>query len=305
MAFYESLEPTYSIKKFDESIYSVTKFKRSSFPSFVLHSNECNEYDSKLDNSFSRARSMIKQYGLCNDWDYFVTLTLDKSKYDRYDLGKFREDLSQFMRDCRKKYGKTTDKRLSFVFVPENHKDGAWHMHGLLYGLPESAVCAFEKGKHPDYLIKNGFLNWPDYSAKFGFVSLGLIRDKVGTVLYTTKYINKDIEALAELKGEHLYMASRPLKTAEKVADVYGNDAELDSKLTEHYKFCSVGLVTGESWAWPLQFNDNSSYEDFPVVPSVPVVSDALFRPETVDPTAQVNIWEVIERKINYEFCAN
>lgn len=291
--------PTYCIKQFNDSTYSVTKFKRSESPCLHVKTDEVKENETKMDNAFSRARSMIKQYGLCNQWDYFVTLTLDRTKYNRYDLEVFRKDLAQFMRDMRKKYGSDDDRRLSFVFVPENHKDGAWHMHGLLYGLPECAVCPFVRGIHPDYLVDNGFLNWPDYARKFGFISLGVIKDQISTVLYTTKYINKDVEALRDLKGQHLYMASRPLKTAEKVADVYGTYPELDSKLTQHYKFCSTGLVTGEPWYWPLQYCEDCEklperiYEDDVIKP------DSSFKPETIDPSLQLNIFELCNMRIN------
>lgn len=292
------LQPTYCIKQFNDSTYSVTKFKRSGIPSMrIREKEEIQENDTKMENAFSRARSMIKQYGLCNKWDYFVTLTLDKKKYNRYELGVFRKDLAQFIRDMRKKYGSEDNRRLSFVLVPENHKDGAWHMHGLIYGLPESAVEPFRRGEHPDYLVNNGFLNWPDYAKKFGFVSLGVIKDQISTVLYTTKYINKDVEALAELKGEHLYMASRPLAKAQKVADVYGSYLELDKKLTEHYKFCSTGLVVGETWYWPLQYGED--YEELPQRTYDDVISkpDPNFRPETIDPSLQMNMFEMSEMK--------
>ncbi|MEL7656880.1 MAG: hypothetical protein AAGU75_13350, partial [Bacillota bacterium] len=119
---YESVLPTYSIKQMNDTTYTVTKFKRSDFPYLHLRNEEQKENDTKLDNNLSRARSMIKQYGLCNEWDYFATFTLDKDKYDRHDLQKFRADLMEFMRYQRKKYRKLTDKRLSFVLVPEQHK---------------------------------------------------------------------------------------------------------------------------------------------------------------------------------------
>jgi len=292
------LQPTYCIKQFNDSTYSVTKFKRSGLSCIRFREpEEIKENETKMENAFSRARSMIKQYGLCNEWDYFVTLTLDKKKYNRYELGVFRKDLAQFVRDMRKKYGVNGGKRLSFVFVPENHKDGAWHMHGFIYGLPESAVEPFKRGVHPDYLVDNGFLNWPDYAKKFGFVSLGVIKDQVSTVLYTTKYINKDIKALADLKGEHLYMASRPLATAQKVADVYGSYMELDSKLTEHYKFCSTGLIVGETWDWPLQFSED--YENLPkrIYEDELIKPNPNFKPESIDPSVQMSIFEMCEMR--------
>lgn len=295
----EYAQPVYSIKQFNDSTFSVTKFKRSDSVYFRVGESEIKENDSKMENAFSRARNMIKQYGLCNPWDYFVTLTLDKSKYNRFDLGVFRKDLAQFIRDMRKKYGSDDGRRLSFVFVPENHKDGAWHMHGLIYGLPESAVEPFKRGVHPDYLVDNGFLNWPDYAAKFGFVSLGVIRDQISTVLYTIKYINKDVQALADLKGEHLYMASRPLKTAEPVADVYTSQPELDKALTGHYKYCSIGMVFDEDWTYPLRYADGTydvTLENFnkPVPKPLPE-----FKPETIDPSLQLNILSMCEMRIN------
>lgn len=288
--FLEIEQPLYTIKQYSDSIYSVCKFHRSRC--LVVHKEEFQENDIKLDNSFSRARSMVKQYGLCNPWQYFVTLTLDKNKYDRNDLGKFKADLSQFVRDMRKKYKQEGSERLSYVFVPENHKDGAWHMHGFINGLPKSAVSPFVRGKHPKKLVDGGFLNWPDYEKKFGFVSLGVIRDQTATVLYTTKYINKNIEALFELKGEHLYMASRPLKKAEKISDIYMHYDELDKVASEDYKFCSVGMVYDKDWVWPLQF-DEANIEAWPSS-STPVeqkliveppVASYEFNPVDIDPT--------------------
>lgn len=282
--------PLYTIKGFNEGTYSVCKFKRAH--NVIVHRDECEVYDDKLDNSFSRARSMIKQYGLCNPWQYFVTLTLDKDKYNRNDLAKFKSDLTRFACDVRKKYKKECADRFSYVFVPENHKDGAWHMHGLINGLPESATAPFIRGKHPKKLIDGCYLNWPDYEKKFGFVSLGIIRDQTATVLYTTKYINKNIEALAEMKGNHLYIPSKPLKKAVKISDVYVHSDELDKIACEEYQFCLCGMVHGKEWFWPLQFDDsgletlNIDYS-FSEEKSITAPSDAsyTFNPSDIDPT--------------------
>ena len=296
MTYYDVEQPLYTIKRFTEDTYSVCKFKRSR--NVIVRMSEPIEHETKLDSAYSRARSMIRQYGLCNPWDYFVTLTLDKNKYNRHDLGRFKKDLSQFIRDMRKKYGENGGKRLSFLLVPENHKDGAWHMHGLIYGLPDGAVSPFVRGVHPDKLVNGGFLDWPDYAKKFGFVSLGKIRDQLSTVLYTTKYINKDIEALAELRGEHLYMASRPLNTAETIAEVYLNYKELDDVLTQDYKFCSTGFVTGAPWYWPYQFDLGTVEDMFPPEPppkplTAPLTLSPGFNPETIDPSAQMNLFDL------------
>ena len=61
--------------------------------------------DQKLDNNICRARSKIREYGFCNDWSLFVTLTLDPLKMDVFDLSALNRTLSQWFRDYRKKHG--------------------------------------------------------------------------------------------------------------------------------------------------------------------------------------------------------
>lgn len=253
----ETVLPDYNIKALGDDCYSIVKFHRSSCLSSMKVKQEEKHNDVKMDNSFSRARSMILQYGLCNEWEYFITLTLDKTKYDRFNLGVFKDDLMQWIRDQRKKYQGSLGyiDKLSVLLVPEMHHDGAWHMHGLLHGIEKPILEAFERGKVPDVLVNRGYLNWPDYQEKFGFCSCGRIRDKTSAVLYAVKYIDKSLDGLKTLKGKHLYTASRPLKSASLVGSVYGTYPELDDLLSYHGKFCSTGLVTGRDFTWPDEFS--------------------------------------------------
>lgn len=282
--------PLYTIKRFSGTTYQITKFKICG-QSIHIKDDEVTENDSKLDNAFSRARSMVYQYGMCNPWDYFATLTLDKEKYNRFDLFKYKKDLGQFIRDLRKKYP-DNENRISFLFVPENHKDGAWHIHGLINGLPNCEVKRFEGKCYPKYLTENEFYNWESYQRKFGFVSLAKIRNHEATINYTTKYINKDIKALRDLKGEHLYMASRPLKKAEHVADVYAHQRELDECITEHYRFCSVGRFKTNDWTWPYQYSEDM--EPFSPSQIVKLQKPVLeVDPVTIDVSSQLKIKEM------------
>lgn len=173
----------------------------------------------KLSNNIVRARSKVREYGLCNNWDYFVTLTLDASKRDRYDLPAFWKAFSQFIRDYRKRYGIS----VHYLFIPEQHKDGAWHAHGFLYGLSAEHLRPFTlQEKLPAYLRaylrQNGVLyDWPQYRDRFGFITLEPIRDKQRAVSYITKYITKDLEYSVDRLGAHLYYASRGLHKAEEI----------------------------------------------------------------------------------------
>lgn len=267
-------------------MFKIIAFKGRRDPDAIfLHSqDEDNHYDTKLDNAFSRARSMVLQYALCNPWDYFFTGTLDKAKQDRYDLDTFSSRLSQWIRDKRKAY----NAKFQVLLVPEGHQDGAWHIHGLVYGLPGSVVAPF-RPPAPQKLIDGGFLNWPDYQQKFGFCSLAPIRDPIATAFYISKYVSKDLSRRAGDLGKHLYFHSRPLRKAENVSNVYFPNAGLDDLCTHEYDFCKTGMVEDAPWYFPYTW-DGAEWEETPLIP--PPMADPLegFEPGTVEPPREV--WE-------------
>lgn len=264
-------------------MFKVVAFKGNRDPDavFIRTREEQQVNDNKLANNFSRARSMVLQYALCNPWDYFFTGTLGETKYDRYNVDKFMNDLSQFVRDKRKKYA----AKFQVLLIPEHHKDGAWHVHGLIYGLPDEVLRSF-RPPEPQHLIDGGFLNWEDYQKKFGFCSLAPIREPVATAYYVTKYISKDLSQRAGDLGKHLYFHSRPLHKAEAVSDVYLYDPRLESYCTQDYEFCKVGMVEGVDWFFPYQweFSEVRVMATWPNDPK-PVEDPLLnFNPATIDP---------------------
>ena len=153
------VSPAYRIHQYREDIYKIVAFKGNRDPDkvYVRDREEDQRNEAKLDSNFSRARSMVLQYALCNPWEYFFTGTLDQTKFNRYDLDTFQAKLSQFIRDKRKAY----HAKFQVLLVPEHHKDGAWHIHGLVHALPDDVLCAFAPPA-PQKLIDGGFLNWPD-----------------------------------------------------------------------------------------------------------------------------------------------
>lgn len=181
-------------------------------------------YYNRYSNSISRTKNKIFEYCYCNDFDYFVTLTINPSKYDRFNLSKYYKDFSQFIRDYRKKY----NIDIQYLFVPELHKDGSWHMHGLIKGIPLNHLT----------INCNGFLDWEAYRNKFGFISLDKIQNKEACSIYMTKYITKDFFKNIKLnKGNKLYYCSRGLKTSEIIFK--GN---INGEILFEPNFCSKYL---------------------------------------------------------------
>ena len=235
------IRPDYTIHDYGSGIFKVVRF-RSTRPSFVPASAKQKKgNDHKLDPSISRARKVVLELALCNPWDYFCTFTISKDKFDRTDLKTWYKKFSQWLRDQRKK-----GLDVAYVLVPEKHKDGSWHAHGLFRGNME--LVSFSdlraQGKRvPSYLVNGGYFNWPDYQEKFGFCSFGLIRNRVAAAFYVTKYLTKDINNHVSEVGARLYYPTQGLDRSVKHGDIYGGCSYLDDFLTNKYDFCDTGMT--------------------------------------------------------------
>lgn len=190
------------LKKFNNGMYKLVLCKSLRRKGFEvgLKSAKGSVNDSKLDNNISRAKSKIKEYALCNEFEYFVTLTIDKNKYDRMDLSAYYKDFGQFIRN----YNRNHNTKVEYVFIPEHHQDGAWHMHGLVKGIPEKHLTINE----------HGYLDWFHYRDRFGWISLDPIRSQEKVSNYITKYINKDMTSTIKALNAKTYYCSKGLKTA-------------------------------------------------------------------------------------------
>lgn len=186
-------------------------------PVAILGQKSDKDEAERVAGSLSRTRNTVYEIAACNDFQWFFTGTLNPEWHDRNDLGEFRKKLSQAIRDFRKKTGES----VYYLIVPERHKNGAWHVHGLIGGLSESYLHRFEPTERLPLRILNrvrehgDVYNWEYYSEKFGFTTLTPIRDKAAMTAYITKYITKDMTVNALESGAHLYYASIGLNRAD------------------------------------------------------------------------------------------
>lgn len=100
-----------------------------------------------LDCSRRRARRKIFDYIICNDFDCFITLTLDKELIDRSDYGAVIKRLKDFLSNRVKRKG------LIYVGVPEYHKKGGLHFHFCVnssaFNLVDSGAVSVDGRKRP------------------------------------------------------------------------------------------------------------------------------------------------------------
>ena len=152
---------------------------QASEPEAVLdeYSNTC----SNTKRAQRRARAAVREIALCNPFSYFVTLTLDKEKIDRYDMKVITRKLNDWLGNRVRRNG------LAYVLVPERHQDGAIHFHGFF----NNALKVVESG----HFDKNGHVIYNLPAWDFGFTTaIELYGDYHSAVGYVCKYIGKQGE---------------------------------------------------------------------------------------------------------------
>ena len=79
---------------------------------------------SKL-SSRNRAKAAVRDIALCNQFEYFFTFTLSPEFVNRYDSREVGKKVQSFLKNASYRKG------FQYVCVPDLHKDGAIHFHGL------------------------------------------------------------------------------------------------------------------------------------------------------------------------------
>lgn len=169
--------------------------------------------EKSIKQAMNRAREKIHGYILANEWEYWATQTFNPEVIDRYDLDEIIRRYNKRLKNLRqRKY-----HNLRWLIVPEQHKDGAWHLHMFMAGIPEDRVVYsgydyFNKSKG-DKVYSRRIYNWID-TIDYGFNDYLYIgecdpieRCKIAN--YVTKYITKE---LAQKRyNKKMYWSSRGL----------------------------------------------------------------------------------------------
>lgn len=238
---------------------------------------EQSENNERLIESLSRSKKVIHELALCNPWEYFVTLTLNSDKINRMELDIAYKKLAKWINN----YNSRKNVSIKFLIVPEQHKNGAWHFHGLLMGLPISHLIPFSlSDKIPERIkgyIRQGrvLYNWPAYQNAFGWVTIEAIIDHNRCASYMTKYITKDLQTSSIEFHHHLYYCSLGLQRAEVVLrepmirNIENPDFENDFVRTKNLKcfndalpyFCEMEDIYGKEALYSCGDSGDSAYQ--------------------------------------------
>lgn len=130
----------------------------------------------------------------CNDFKYFLTFTFSPDVVDRYDYDQCSKLMSKYLNKLRGEY-----HGLKYIVVPERHKDGAFHFHGLFSVLPVSSSGRYTRSGEQIFNVAN-------YS--YGFTTATAIRDKRRSISYILKYISKDLIESSKFKRRYWWSHS-------------------------------------------------------------------------------------------------
>lgn len=188
-----------------------------------------------------RAKAAVRDLGMCNDFRFFVTLTLDAARVDRYDMGEITRRLNRWLDNHVRRDG------LAYVLVPERHKDGAVHFHGFfndaLEAVDSGTIVRADGGKprrprsaaqRAAWLAEGGHVVYNLPAWDYGFTTaIELYGPRRAAVGYVTKYIGKQMQAddsgaerPGKIGGRWYYSGGRLRRPAVECLDVDFEDFE-------------------------------------------------------------------------------
>lgn len=152
----------------------------------------------------SRNRTIQKIYEIsrANLWEYFLTLTFDRTKLDSSDYNLLCDKVSKWLNNLRSRYAPD----LKYLIVPELHKDGVhYHFHGLLSNIGN--ITLKDSGKKKNGHTIYNMANW-----KYGFSTVSKVKESNKVSSYITKYITKELCGIS--KNKRRYWSSKNCDTA-------------------------------------------------------------------------------------------
>lgn len=129
--------------------------------------------------SLKRAKDKIQDIVLCNNFEYFVTLTFNPQKVDSLNVEEVKRAIRNWLNNGVKR------RNYSYIAIPEYHKSGRIHLHALMSG----DLSLVDSGHKHNFKT---IYNVSDWQEKYGFSTAIKIDGNITALsYYITKYISK------------------------------------------------------------------------------------------------------------------
>ena len=149
--------------------------------------------------SFNRTKNKIYNYARANKWEWFLTFTFNPAYINSYNYDEIVEAMHVFLRHM----GDVSTNRAKYLIVPEKHKSGRYHLHGVFSNL-DMSVWRFQYSGHN---TKGGIPIYNIGCFPFGFTTATQVQSSTRVSHYIAKYITKDM--FDSIKSKKRYWVSR------------------------------------------------------------------------------------------------
>ena len=175
-------------------------------------------------------KSQILDLALNNQdkWEYFLTLTFSDSELGGYSHDKAIKRLCNWLIVQRR-----NNPNMFYLIVPEFHKSGRLHFHGLVGNVPKWQLEEATNGEGRRIRV-NGKQIYNLKNYKLGFSTISFIQDKQKVSNYISKYVTKE---LIDLKYKKRYWYSRNINYPNTYYTYFdGNIMDLEKHYIALYK---------------------------------------------------------------------
>lgn len=200
-----------TLKKYSDNL---VKAKKVSFACIKGFYKDNQHNGSMTDEELEeKSRKYLKQvktniidlaYNNKDKFEYFITLTFSDQEIGEYSHDRAVELLVKWINNQ-----KHQNKNMSYILVPEFHKSGRLHFHGLVGNVPKWKLKKAINAKTGKSMKVNNTQIYNLDNYKLGFTTISKIKDKEKVTNYISKYATKE---LITLKSKKRYWYSRDLK---------------------------------------------------------------------------------------------
>lgn len=149
-------------------------------------------------------------------WEWFVTLTFDPKEVDSKSYSESCDAMHKWLDNM-----KHQNRGMEYLIVPELHKSGRIHFHGLFKNVPKWKIVPAINPHTGKEIFKNGSQIFNLVNYKYGFTTLSEIKSQEAVTTYISKYISKD---LLNIKYKRHYWCSKSLRLPEEYYYNYSSD---------------------------------------------------------------------------------
>lgn len=163
--------------------------------------------------NIAKTRNKIFDIARSNEFNCFITLTYSAEKCNRYSFTECSKKVRRFMNNFGVRH-KEDCPDFKYLLVHEQHKDGAYHYHGLIY-LENEDLLKYDEVRSRQYANKHhgeklDIYNWSNW--KNGFSTVSKIENQDACRKYILKYVSKNIDEDYQKGQRHFYYSQNCLK---------------------------------------------------------------------------------------------